>query len=182
VTITVSAFIAASLDGFIATPDGGIAWLDEANAAVPTGEDCGYQAFMNTVDTLVVGSRTFQQVLTFDEWPYRNKRVIVLSQHGHNLPDTLPPDVSVSSEEPPALVDRLRSASVRHVYIDGGITIQRFLRADLVNTITITVIPVLLGAGKPLFGSLDSMVKLTHISTTTYSFGFVQSKYRVVSK
>jgi riboflavin biosynthesis pyrimidine reductase len=85
-------------------------------------------------------------------------------------------DGTVSSEQPRVLVDRLRAERVRHVYVDGGITIQGFLRAGPIDTLIVTVIPVLLGAGRPLFGPLEFMVRLAHISTTSYSFGLVQSK------
>ncbi len=180
-TAKVSVFIATSLDGFIARSDGRIDWLNQANATVPRGEDCGYATFIATVDTIVMGRNTFEQVLTFDEWPYGDRQVVVLSRSGIVIPNALRENVSVSSEWPQVLVDRLSAAGARHLYIDGGQTIQRFLRVGLIQELTITVIPILLGTGKPLFGPLESDVLLQHLSTHAYSFGFVQSKYRRVN-
>lgn len=175
-----SVFIAASLDGFIARSDGSIDWLEEASALMPEGEDCGYRAFMADVDALVMGRNTFEQVLTFDAWPYGATPVVVMSRRGIALPAQPPPGVTVSGEPPPALVARLSAQGARHLYIDGGRTIQSFLAAGLLDDLTITRIPILLGAGRPLFGPLRSDIRLSHEQTTTYPFGFVQSRYRVV--
>lgn len=175
-----SVFIATSLDGFIARSDGDIDWLNRANAAVPDGEDCGYGNFIETVDAIVMGRNTFEQVLTFDEWAYGDKRVVVLSRTGVVVPDALRATVLVSSESPALLLERLREGGVQNVYIDGGKTIQSFLRAGLIDELTITIIPILLGAGKTLFGAINSDIGLHHISSLTYEFGFVQSKYRIM--
>jgi dihydrofolate reductase len=102
-----SIFVATSLDGFIARSDGNIDWLNDANAAIPEGEDCGYQKFMSDIDTLVMGRNTFEQVLTFGEWPYGTTPVVVMSRRGIALPSDIPSWVSVSSESPDDLVLRL---------------------------------------------------------------------------
>jgi dihydrofolate reductase len=180
VSITCSVFIATSIDGFIARTDGSIDWLNEANARVPAGEDCGYSEFMNSVDTLVMGRNTFELVLGFDKWPYGDKPVVALSSKPLEMPESLPPTVSVSSETPRQLAVRLESARAKRLYIDGGVTIQRFLAAGLIEDITITVIPILLGEGRPLFGPLESDIRLDLVSTKAYDFGFVQSKYHVI--
>lgn len=172
-------FIATSLDGFISRLDGSIDWLNEANALVPEGEDLGYQAFMEKIDALVLGRNTFEQALTFGQWTYGEKKVIVLSRKGAKIPQALNQTVSVSAEEPAMLLKRLSSSCIHQVYVDGGQTIQSFLRDGLIDEITITVIPFLLGSGKPLFGSLPSDVALTHVFTKSYPFGFVQSKYLI---
>ena len=177
---TTSVFIATSLDGFIARPDGSIDWLLQANTLIPAGEDCGYQAFMDTVDGLVMGRKTFEQAQGFDPWPYTGKPVVVLSHQEVAVPAALRDSVSVSSESPADLLARLSSAGARRLYIDGGQTIQGFLRAGLIDEIIITVIPVLLGNGIPLFGPLDADVALTHVETRAYPFAFVQSHYRRV--
>lgn len=174
-----SVFIATSLDGFIARKNGTIDWLEQANVSAPDGEDYGYRAFMDTVDVLVMGRNSYDQVLTFDRWPYGDKRVIVLSRRTVEIPDHLLHSVSASMETPGELLARLSALGVAHVYVDGGVTIQRFLAADLIDEITITQIPVLLGEGLPLFGPLDRDVVLTHIATRTYDNGFVQSTYRI---
>jgi dihydrofolate reductase len=174
-----SVFVATSLDGFIARSDGSIDWLNDANAAIPEGEDCGYKKFMSDIDTLVMGRNTFEQVLTFGEWSYGSTPVIVMSRRDITLPGDIPSWVSVSSESPDDLVQRLSTQGARHLYIDGGLTIQSFLAAQLIDDITITVIPILLGAGKPLFGPLPHDVSLSHVGSHTFDFGFVQNKYRV---
>lgn len=174
-----SVFIATSLDGFIARNDGAIDWLDRANATVTPGEDCGYSAFMSSVDALVMGRNTFELAVSFPEWPYGSTPLIVLSRSLSTLPPQTPPTVSLSSLHPADLASELGSKGLRHLYVDGGLTIQSFLAAGLIDDITITTIPVLLGSGKPLFGSLSTDVSLKHISTRAFDFGFVQSTYRV---
>lgn len=174
-----SVFIATSLDGYIARPDGRIDWLLQANQPVPAGEDCGFQAFMDTVDTLVMGRKTFEQVLTFDAWPYAGKRVVVLSRRGIEVPAALRATVSASADAPAVLLENLAAQGARHLYIDGGETIQGFLRAGLIDELIITTIPVLLGAGRSLFGTLSADVALTHLATQAWPFGFVQSRYHV---
>ena len=181
-SIHASVFIATSLDGFIAREDGSIDWLDKANAAVPPGEDFGYAAFFASVDTVVLGRNSYEKVLTFGEWPYGDKRVVVLSSKALNIPPNLSTTVSSSSETPEALVHRLAHEGAKHLYVDGGVTIQRFLAAGLIDDLTITLIPVLLGAGKPLFGALEKDLWLAHVATSAFeSCGFVQIRYRVVN-
>lgn len=180
-SISSSVFIATSLDGYIARDDGSIDWLERANAAVPEGEDCGYHAFMASVDVLVMGRNTFEKVLSFDGWPYGAKPVVVLSRSQVSLPASLPETVSVSSEHPQLLVKRLESGGAQHLYVDGGMVIQSFLRAGLITNITVTVVPVLLGSGRRLFGPLDQEIELIHVATKAYDFGFVQTTYRVVT-
>ncbi|MEW6204586.1 MAG: dihydrofolate reductase family protein [Pseudomonadota bacterium] len=181
-TTQCAVFIATSLDGFIAREDGSIDWLNEANQVVPPDEDCGYGEFMADVDVLVMGRNTFEQVLTFEPWPYGSTPVVVMSRKGIELPSSVPPSVSVSSESPAVLIERLSRQGVKKVYLDGGQTIQSFLASGLVSYITVTKIPVLLGKGKPLFGEPAADIKLVHVSTKTYPFGFVQSTYQVLGK
>ena len=175
-----SVFIATSLDGFISRTDGRIDWLDRANRLVPPGEDFGYARFMSTVDGIVMGRNTFEQVLGFGKWPYGVTPLVVLSRTLKSLPANLPATVSISAEAPLRLVDRLASLGLEHLYVDGGKCIQSFLAAGLIDEITITLIPVLLGAGKALFGPLPGDVRLELLSSQAYDFGYVQSKYRVV--
>lgn len=174
-----SAFIATSLDGFIARPDGSIDWLNDANAVVPGGEDCGYSEFINSVDVVVMGRNTFETVLTFGAWPYGDKRVVVLSSKPLSIPVGLCNTVSASSESPDVLVARLSAEGARRLYVDGGITIQRFLAAGLIDDLTVTLIPVILGQGRPLFGPTENDIPLVHVATRTFEFGFVQIEYAV---
>lgn len=172
-------FIATSLDGFIARPDGSIDWLDEANTRVPEGEDCGYAAFMDSVDALLMGRKTYETVLTFGDWPYDHQSVYVLSDQLTSLAEGVPDTVRLIRGDIPNVVSELRDRGHRKVYVDGGKTIQSLLAAGIVDEITITRIPVLLGAGRSLFGELPGDLALKHVSTRSYSFGFVQSTYQV---
>jgi dihydrofolate reductase len=174
-----SAFIATSLDGFIARADGSLDWLDDAQALIPEGEDCGYLEFMASIDGLVMGRHTFERVLGFDPWPYGNTPVYVMSHAPVAIPVALSKSVHSVQSTPERLAAQLGRDSFRHLYVDGGQTIQGFLRAGLLDDITVTVIPVLLGAGRPLFGPLNRDVELTLMRSRAYEFGFVQSTYRV---
>lgn len=175
----VSVYVATSLDGFIARSDGGLDWLNEANADVPDGEDLGFQAFIDSVDALIMGRKTFEQVLSFGAWPYGRTPVVVLSRNSLSFPPGVPDTVTHSSEPLRDLLKRLSDGGVEHVYVDGGTTIQGFLSEGLVDEITVTVIPVILGGGIPLFGSLEHDINLTHLRTTAFDFGFVQTTYSV---
>lgn len=175
-----SVFIATSLDGFIARPDGGLDWLPVPDPEGP--EDYGYHAFMDSVDCLVMGRKSFETVQAFEPWPYEEKRVLVLSRTMDAIPTGLESRAELFNGGPEALAARLESEGVRRVYLDGGETIQGFLRAGLVSDILITTIPVLIGQGRPLFGPLAADIPLGHQRTTSYPNGFVQSVYDVLPK
>jgi dihydrofolate reductase len=169
-----SVFIATSLDGFIARENHGLDWL-------PTGgaEPYGYEEFIATVDAIVMGRRTFEVVLGFDPWPYGPKPVIVLSSR----PEQLRAPEGVTSEfmrgSPEEIVARLEKRGMKHLYIDGGVTIQRFLAAGLIQRMIITRIPVLLGSGIPLFGPLSHDIRLRHVKTHAFDSGPVQTEYMI---
>ena len=168
-----SVFIATSLDGFIARENGELDWLPAGG-----GEEHGYEAFIATVDALVIGRKTYETVLSFDTWPYGVKPVYVLST-GALAP--APPGAAVKrlSGAPAEIVAQLSARGIGHVYVDGGITIQGFLQAGLIQRLIITRIPVLLGAGIPLFGPLARDINLRHVGTRQYASGLVQSEYVV---
>jgi dihydrofolate reductase len=173
-----SVFIATSLDGFIARADGDIDWLSEGGGDGGS-EDYGYKAFMDTVDVLVMGRKTYEKVLTFAEWPYGSKPVIVLSSTPVHIPQTVAATVESMACAPGELVRRLSRRGVGHLYVDGGKTIQGFLEAGCIQQLIITVIPLLIGNGIPLFGPLTHDIRLRHVETRQFSNGFVQSKYEV---
>lgn len=173
-----SVYIAASLDGFIARKNGDLDWLME-NEPDAAGEDYGYQEFMDTVDALVMGRNTYEKVLSFGDWPYGSTKVFVLSSRSLDLPERLPDTVSALSGSPHEIIRELADRGLNHLYIDGGKTIQGFLNAGLIQEITITRIPVLIGDGVPLFWPLEKDLKLEHLSTQSFDNGFVQSRYRV---
>lgn len=174
-----SVFIATSLDGFIATPDGEIDWLLDPVYKDPDGGDFGYTDFINKVDVLVMGRKTFEKVLTFLEWPYQNVPVIVLSSGKVPIPDNLKEKVTVMNSSPEKVVTLLKAEGKKHIYVDGGKTIQKFLQSDQINEITLTQIPVLLGEGIPLFGSIGFEVPLKHQQTRAFKNGVVQSHYAI---
>jgi dihydrofolate reductase len=169
--VKASTFIGVSLDGFIARPDGALDWLDHAG-----NTDHGYDAFMATVDALVMGRHTYETVLGFGTWPFGAKPVYVLSSSPLK-PAPSGATVHHLSGEPQMVVTELEARGVQHAYIDGGATIQRFLRAGLLHRLIVSRLPVLIGQGIPLFGPLDGDVLLRHVRTETFSSGLVQSEY-----
>lgn len=174
-----SIFIGTSLDGFIARLDGSIDWLHQMNALVPPGEDCGYAAFVDSVDALLMGRHTYETVLGFGDWPYGNKPVYVLSNQLQAIAADLPSSVHLIQGDIESAVDQMSKQGHGRVYLDGGKLIQSFLAAGKVDELTVTRLPVLLGSGRPLFGPLLHDVPLTHVSTRVYPFGFIQSTYAV---
>ena len=172
--MTVSVFVGTSLDGFIARPNGDFDFLPPGG-----GEPHGYDEFIASVDAIVVGRLTFEKVLTLEAWPYGDKRVVVLSSRPVDLSAAVRGVVEQMAGPPAAIVSRLAASGAHHLYIDGGITIQRFLRAGLVQRLVITRVPVLIGEGVPLFGALPGDVKLRHVATRAYPSGLVQSEYAV---
>jgi len=165
-------FIATSLDGFIARRDGGLDWLDLVAA---DGEDYGYTAFFTTIDALVIGRRTYETALGFDAWPYIGKRVVVLthvpgqSRHGETF----------AAEAPGPLLARLHAEGSRRVYVDGGVVIRDFLAAGAIDELTLSVIPILLGAGIPLFGDTGIEHRLHAARARHFPSGLVQLSYRL---
>ena len=172
--ITASVFVGASVDGFIARPDGALDWLPPGG-----GEPHGYDEFMATVDAIVIGRNTFETVLGFEAWPYGGKRVVVLSSRPLDLSAVTGGVVEQMGGPPAEIVARLAASGARHLYIDGGITIQRFLSEGLIQRLVITRVPVLIGEGIPLFGALPEDVRLRHVATRHYPSGLVQSEYHV---
>ena len=177
-------FIATSLDGYIARADGDIAWLTDpppiaGHAKPPAGLPVipGYKEHLSSVDHLVMGRATYEKVLTFGFWPYPQQQVIVLSRT--LATDDLRVTVTASTEEALALLAERGSTAV---YVDGGQVIQDWLRRGLIDDIVLTHAPILLGAGIPLFGLLDTSVSLVHLATTFNDAGMTSSHYQVASR
>src|SRR6476661_592538 len=174
--VKASVFVGTSLDGFIARPNGDFDFLPTGG-----GEPHGYHEFMATVDALVIGRKTFETVLAFDTWPYGEKPVFVLSTR----PLASPPAgalVEQMSGPPADIVSQLAARGIGHIYVDGGITIQRFLQAGFIDRHIITRVPVLIGVGIPLFGALQRDIALRHVVTREYASGLVQSEYVVAAE
>jgi len=174
-TVKISVYIAVSLDGFIARKNGDLDWLP---AGEEGGEDFGYGEFMSTVDYIVMGRNTFEKVLTFGGWHY-DKKVIVLTSRDLTIPSELADKAEVLHLSPRELIHEMERRGAKNIYLDGGVTIQRFLRESLVDEMIITTIPILLGEGLPLFGKLDNDVKLELVKSESFKNGFVQNKYKV---
>jgi dihydrofolate reductase len=168
-------YIAASLDGFIARKNGDLDWLP---AGEEGGEDFGYAEFMSTIDHVVMGRNTFEKVLTFGIWNY-DKNVIVLTSRDLTIPPELADKVEALHLSPRELVHEMERRGAKHIYLDGGVAIQRFLRESLVDEMTITTIPILLGEGLPLFGKLEKDVRLELVKSESFKNGFVQNKYKI---
>jgi dihydrofolate reductase len=171
----VSVFVGASLDGYIARPDGAFDFLPPDG-----GEPHGYDEFIASVDALIIGRKTYEVVLGLDTWPYGEKPVFVLSTKALRTP---PAGVVVERMEgsPEEIVATLTRRGFQHAYVDGGVTIQSFLRARLLQHLTITRVPVIIGSGIPLFGTTTNDVMLKHIRTQQYASGLVKSEYEVLT-
>jgi dihydrofolate reductase len=176
-TISGHVFIATSLDGMIARPNGELDWLLSRGAP---SEDHGYDAFIQSMDGIVMGRGTYEKVLTFDHWPYE-KPVLVLSKQlaRASVPESLKGRVRFSALAPSQAMAWVQEEGWRRVYVDGGQLIQSFLREGLIAELIITQVPVLIGDGRPLFGSLPRDISLTHLKTQAFQSGLVQSHYRV---
>jgi dihydrofolate reductase len=172
----ISVFVGVSVDGFLARPNGDLDFLDAGG-----NEPHGYDEFIATVDTIVIGRKTFETVLGFGAWAYGNMPVVILSSR--------PLELSVAASRggrvdqmggtPADIAASLAGRGAEHVYLDGGITIRGFLAAGLVDRLVITRVPVLIGSGIPLFGALLRDVPLRHLATRAFPSGLVQSEYEV---
>jgi dihydrofolate reductase len=176
--MTASVFVGTSVDGFIARANGALDFLPAGG-----GEPHGYDEFIATVDAIVIGRKTFETVLAFAAWPYGEKRVVVLSSRPLDLSAAAARGgvVEQMGGAPAEIVSRLAASGARHLYVDGGITIQGFLRAGLIQRLVITRVPVLIGDGIPLFGALPRDIRLRHVATRHYPSGLVQSEYQVAA-
>jgi len=172
--MTASVFVGTSLDGFIARKDGSFDFLPD------DPEPHGFEEFLASVDALVMGRNTFETVMGFDAWPYGEKRVVALSSRPLEL-SRAKGKVEQMAGEPAEIVAKLEASGARHLYVDGGITVQRFLRAGLIQRLIVTRVPVLIGQGIPLFGALPHDIRLRHLATRAYATGLVQSEYEVVA-
>lgn len=169
-------FIAKSLDGYIAGPNGELDWLH----AIPNPHniDMGYNDLIEDIDAIVMGRTTFETVRGFrGEWPY-TKHVFVLSNTIKEIPQKLASRVSLAKGSPQEILRTIHDRGYFKLYIDGGRTIQNFLKEDLVDELRITTIPILLGGGFSLFGELNTPIKFNHIKSKIFLNHIVQNHYR----
>ena len=174
-TMITSVFIGTSVDGFIARRNGSFDFLPEGG-----GEPHGYNEFFASVDALVIGRKTFEIVLALPKWPYGDKKVVVLSTRKLELSKVPAGRVEQMQGSSREIVSKLEARGIRHIYVDGGVTVQRFLREGMIHRLIITRVPVLIGEGIPLFGSLGKDVRLEHVQTQHYPSGLVKTEYRVL--
>lgn len=169
----ISVYIAMSIDGYIARKDGSIDWLERGHVG---DEDYGFKKFFSQIDTLILGKNTYETVSAFDKWPYSDKKVIVLS----NTLKEVRKEAELFCGSLTRLIPLLDSKGVKHVWVDGGITVSKFLEAGLVDHLTISIIPVILGSGIPLFSIMNIEQVCHFVSTQSYPSGLVQLQYEVI--
>lgn len=175
----ISVFIATSIDGYIAKKNGDIDWLVKFSPPTDENEekDCGFSKFFSSIDVLVMGKNTYNVVSHFDTWPYQGKRVVVLS----STLTSVCTEAELFSGDIAQLVAKLQADGVKHIYIDGGVTISQFLNADMVDQLILSIIPVVLGSGIPLFSMINNDKWCHLVSSQTYSNGLVQLQYELHS-
>ena len=181
-----SIYIATSADGYIATPDGSVDWLHTAgnlHADMSKTPDMGFNAFMASVDCMIMGRKCMDAIASFnltpEQWPYGDIKIYVLSHSMKSPPKNLLGKVEMYSGDITTLVNQLKDNDYHHAYIDGGTTITAFLNLQLIEEMIITKAPIILGKGIPLFGEINNNIKLTHAKATAFPNDFIQVKYDV---
>lgn len=168
-------YIAMSIDGFIAEKDGGLEWLSEFPN--PDGSDLGFAHFMDGIDVIVMGRNTFEKVLSFGEWPY-NKPVWVMSRTQTAVPTHLAEKVEMVTGEPDSVLEKAGDMGFQNLYVDGGALIRSFLENDLIDEMIITIVPIILGDGIPLFTRLSTRLRFALQESETRIGEFVKNHYR----
>ncbi|WP_045860456.1 dihydrofolate reductase family protein [Teredinibacter purpureus] len=180
-----SVYIATSADGYIATPEGGVDWLHTAGnvEADMGGNDMGFSAFMDSVDCMIMGRKCMETIasmnLTPEQWPYGDIPIVVLSNTVEEPPENLRGKVEMYSGSIHDLLVMLEGNGCKRAYIDGGTTITSFINLHLIDKIIITKAPILLGEGIPLFGKIETPVKLSHCHAITFPNDFSQVEYSI---
>ncbi|MCH9624947.1 MAG: putative protein YyaP [Chlamydiales bacterium] len=166
----ISVYIATSIDGYIARKDGSLDWLDLVG---DFDEDYGFQKLIDSIDAVILGRKTYEIAAKVPDWPYKGKRIVVLS----NSLQTIREEAELFSGDLTQLISQLHSDDIKHIWIDGGVTISQFLDLQMVDSMTLSVIPVILGSGIPLFNTKELSCRL--VSSQSYPSGLVQSTYEV---
>ena len=176
--IKTTVYIAISLDGFIARKDGGLDWLP---TPAEGDDDLGFSAFFDSIDALVMGRNTYDMVASFGQWAYGDTPVFVLSHRSVAAPAGTEARVESLAGTPEEIISRLSERGLNNLYVDGGQVIQAFLRAGQIQRLIITRIPVLLGEGIPLFGTLESDIQLKCVRAEKLAYGLEQSEYEIIA-
>ncbi|WP_068546853.1 dihydrofolate reductase family protein [Thalassotalea crassostreae] len=181
-----SVYIATSADGYIATPEGGVDWLHTAGnpeADMSSNPDMGFKEYIAAVDCMIMGRKCMDVISSFnltpEQWPYGDIKIYVLSNSVTVPPENLKGKVEMYSGDITKLITQLDSEGYKHAYVDGGATITAFINLKLINEMTITKAPIILGQGIPLFGEMTNSVKLINSTATAFPNGFIQIKYDV---
>ena len=170
-------YIASSLDSLIAGENGSIDWLF-------SDADYGYTEFYDSIDTILVGRKTYEQSLTFEEYPYKGKKVYVFTHSAKEQLDKEASDVEYIDKDIPEFVRRLiqQPVSNRDIWLlGGGEIVSQFLNADLVDEIILSVHPIILGKGIPLFNKIEQLIKLRLVKSIPFESGLVQLHYSIVN-
>lgn len=170
----ISIYIATSIDGYIARKDNSLDWLDRVGGF---DEDYGFQKLLNSIDALIIGRKTYEVATTVPD-PYPGKRVVVLSNSLHSVREGM----ELYRGDLTELVAKLHREGVKHIWVDGGVTISQFLASQMVDTMTLSIIPVILGAGIPLFNIIDREIPCRPVSTQSYPSGLVQLNYEIIQQ
>lgn len=172
-----SVFCGLSLDGFIARPGGEVDFLDPGDYR---DGDMGFGAFLSSVDCLVMGRNTYDFVASAaEQWPYGETPVTVLTHRPLEPPGAIAEHIAVSDQRPEIVMSELEESGRSHAYVDGGMTVQSFLAEGLIDELILTVVPVLVGEGIPLFASSGTDTPLDLVRTELFSNGFAQLHYCV---
>jgi dihydrofolate reductase len=181
-----SVYIATSADGYIATNDDAVDWLHTAGnseADMSNKPDMGFNDFIASVDCMIMGRKCMDVISSFnltpEQWPYGDTKIYVLSNTIKEPPENLSNKVEMYSGDIIKLIDQLESSGYKHAYVDGGTTITNFINLQLINEMTITKAPIILGKGIPLFGQLNKSIKLINSEATVFPNDFIQEKFGV---
>lgn len=173
--MTNSVYIATSLDGYIASKNGEVDWINDFPN--PSESDYGYFDFISSIDAIVMGRKTFDFVADVIPWPYE-KKVFVLSNTLLEVPPVLIDKVEIIRGDLKEIVKKLNKQGYKNLYIDGGKTIQSFLKKNMIDELTISTLPIVLGEGIPLFVSREGIIEFQHCSTVVFDGGLVKSHYK----
>ena len=181
-----SVYIATSADGYIATIDGGVDWLHSAgntDADMSDNPDMGFADYIASVDCMIMGRKCMEVISSFDltaeQWPYGDIKIYALSRTLKQVPNNLLGKVELYSGDIHRLISKLNQEGFTHAYIDGGTTITSFINQQLINEMTITQAPILLGTGLPLFGDIHQQVSLISAKATAFANNFIQTNYHL---
>ena len=181
-----SVYIATSIDGFIARKDGSIDWLEITTVPDSREEEnfLDFFEYTRSVDCMVMGRKSMETIASMnlkpDQWPYGKTKIIVLSKTVSEIPESLSKltdQMDIFSGSIKELVEKLEGDGYQHAYIDGGKTIQSFLKEGLIQEMTVTVLPILIGEGIPLFGKLENDILLDKVSSTACSNNMIQNRF-----